>query len=198
MSVTSDELFSMVNIAAWRIKGLDEGSRLHVLRQILSEKLSSANSSQRKKILFELLEKFELTAPSEDLLANPVPGNAVTNGEIRENRSPAVAKAEANIFDVVPPQTPTAKMPRVSPKSEALDREELHKAFNESVERMLNALNPEYLRSYVKKRTMQSDKAYKSELFDSYEEKFVQLVAYHEKGRLFKDFWALFRENLKK
>lgn len=200
MSPSPNDLIEIVNLAAWRVKGLDADSRRQVLQEVISEKLSSVDFETRRQLLFTLLEKFELTAPSEELLSNPVPQE--TNSEGKTQNLPN-KKAEPNIFDVVAPaaapQPPASvKMPAAPVEGDTFNKENLQRAFNESVERMLNALNPEYLKSYVKKRTMQSDKAYKSELFDSYEEKFVQLVAYHEKGRLFKDFWALFRENLKK
>jgi len=70
-------------------------------------------------------------------------------------------------------------------------------AATQSFERLLNALDPIGARKHTERKKWHFTPLYKSELYDSIVEKFKQLKAYHDKGRLVRDFRSLYRDHCK-
>lgn len=70
----------------------------------------------------------------------------------------------------------------------------LKQAAAEFVEKLLAACDPESAKERVKRGKLEFENSYKAALFDSLAEKFSYLRAYHENGRLTRDFRTTFRK----
>ena len=75
--------------------------------------------------------------------------------------------------------------------------EAIKRSAKESFDRLLLSINPQTAKSYVSGASMKIGPFYKSALFDAACEKYEQLLVYHEKGRLVRDFNAMYKSHLK-
>jgi hypothetical protein len=73
----------------------------------------------------------------------------------------------------------------------------MEQAAQESFDRLLNALDPDKVQEKVEKKMLSTPTGYKASLYDSLSEKFQQLKIYHDKGRLVRDYRAIFKKYLK-
>jgi len=73
----------------------------------------------------------------------------------------------------------------------------IKRSAKESFDRLLLSVNPQTAKSYVSGASMKIGPFYKSALFDAACEKYEQLMVYHEKGRLVRDFNAMYKSHLK-
>lgn len=72
----------------------------------------------------------------------------------------------------------------------------LNQAANESFNRLLTSLNPDSAESYLDSSKIKIGPFHKAAMFDALIEKYQQLKAYHEKGRLVRDFKGMYRTHL--
>jgi len=63
--------------------------------------------------------------------------------------------------------------------------------------RLIDAMNPQIIKSTVRKKTFSSTAKYEASVYKAYEEKYKRLKLYSDKGRLAGDFRARFKEHLK-
>jgi len=73
----------------------------------------------------------------------------------------------------------------------------IKRSAKESFDRLLLSVNPQTAKSYVNRSSMKIGPFYKAALFDAACEKYEQLMVYHEKGRLVRDFNAMYKSHLK-
>ncbi|MBE0617855.1 MAG: hypothetical protein IH608_08020 [Proteobacteria bacterium] len=73
----------------------------------------------------------------------------------------------------------------------------LERTAQEFLDRLLEAFDPEAAKAYVGQKGIKLSSFYKASVYDALCEKFSQLRAYHEKGRLVRDFRATFKKYLK-
>ncbi|MDH5231930.1 MAG: hypothetical protein OEZ58_04130 [Gammaproteobacteria bacterium] len=74
----------------------------------------------------------------------------------------------------------------------------IESAAQESFDRILNSVNPEAAKNYMDPTSVKVGPFYKASLYEAVVEKYQQLAAYHEKGRLARDFRAMYKSHLKK
>lgn len=74
----------------------------------------------------------------------------------------------------------------------------LEKAANETFDRILHSVDPRSVEQSVEKSTMKPAAFYKADLFDAMTEKHSQLLNYHQKGRLMRDFRGTYRSELRR
>jgi len=73
----------------------------------------------------------------------------------------------------------------------------LEQTAQEFLDRLLEAFDPEVAKAYVGQKGIKPSSFYKASVYDALCEKFSQLRAYHDRGRLVRDFRATFKRYLK-
>lgn len=93
-------------------------------------------------------------------------------------------------------QPPLAVLEAVEKMLQVNDKA-MEQAAQESFDRLLSAFDPESAKLKVSKKMFGTSTSYKASLYDSVTDKYHQLKLYHDKGRLVRDYRAIFKKYLK-
>ena len=185
---------------AYRLRDVKKPQLSQALRQLCSQITGSREVAveepydlQQHDLLLNLISRFGGADAALDSIAEP---------------QEIAAKAEqilnelANSLKNIAKRVTSREMPllealhNVENMFEANDQA-MEQAAQESFDRLLNALDPDKVQEKVNRKVLSTPAGYKALLFDSLSEKFQQLKIYHDKGRLVRDYRAIFKKYLK-
>jgi len=73
-----------------------------------------------------------------------------------------------------------------------------HSTVESIIERIIESLDPESSYKYLDNSVIRVGPLKKAAMFDAIKEKYSQVVAYHEEGKMLRDFKVLYKQELKK
>lgn len=159
------------------------GQQLHLAVEPPPQQASSAADQAQSTVLTRLLEEYYgQPLPDEE---PPVLYNRMLSQLARSLRVLCHLAEEDRL--------PWQSMIECGMQNMNLVDENMRKAANQSFDQLLRAISPEIAMQHKSKKKWQTESSYKAELFDKLREKFEHLQAYHQKGRLVRDFRSLYK-----
>lgn len=215
-----DVLRAIKICAAYALRGLTPGQAGNVLRRVVEifgggladasspmpGSVGAAPETERpcpaKAVLSETAEIFDSSLDNQldDLLKIALGRDwrpsAAGNGSLGD-RLEKIKSALQSVRALAPDRMSDAPLDEIAAHLEErlsnID-DALKRAAGEFVEKLLAACDPESAKERVKRGKLEFENSYKAALFDSLAEKFSYLRAYHENGRLTRDFRTTFRK----